>query len=148
VADTNSGWSEGTKWVAGVAATIVGGVILFLAVGPGGWFNPDPTPTPPPPAEALISISEFDAPIVMENEEWAIASFTIANEGDAVARTCSMAGDVSPFGEEFSIQPHAVTTVEWGLHSFELQPDTYDFTVSVQCANASSVEETRSITVV
>jgi hypothetical protein len=146
VTSGDGGWSDWQKWAAGVAATVIGALLIWGATREGGWFNP----TPPPPAPvARVSIVEFDAPFPLTNDENHIATFTIANEGNAVARGCIITGHTSPaLGQEFSVQPGTSTTVEWGIRTFGLEvPGSYDFTAQVRCQNATSAEETRTLSI-
>lgn len=136
----DNGWSESTKWATGIASTVVGGVLLFWLTQGGGPLTPDEKP--PPERKAIVTISEFDLPFVVSGDENVVASFTISNEGDAVAQACQLQGDVSPVGDEFSIQPNGVTTIQWGVRTYALEGDV-SLTAIVQCANATSPPVTR-----
>src|SRR5688572_9041420 len=41
------------KWVGGIAATIIGAVILFYLIGPGGILNPSPAPSTSMPVNGI-----------------------------------------------------------------------------------------------
>ena len=114
------GWSDAQKWIAGIAASVIVALVVFWATTEGGLLNPArPTPVPRTP-QPDIAISEFDLPFFVSGSENVVVEFTVANEGDAVARGCVMRGDVSPVGDEFSVGPGSFTRVAWGVRSFGL----------------------------
>ena len=143
----NTGWSEGQKWLAGIAASIIVAVAVFLLTQEGGPFNPPETTTTTTttsvvPARPVVAISEFDLPFIMSSAENEVVNFTISNEGDAVARGCALGGDVSPIGDEFSVEPHSSTTISWGVRSYGLQ-GSVTFSAYVTCENAESAPVAR-----
>jgi hypothetical protein len=66
------------KWLAGIAATIVGAVMVWLLTHPGGILNPIPTPSPSPtqtasgppptPPHAPAIENTFDVPLFEEQQ--------------------------------------------------------------------------------
>jgi hypothetical protein len=141
-----TGWSDAKKWIAGIVASVIVALVVFLATMEGGFLNPS-RPTPVPPAQRPdIAISEFDLPFVVSGGENVVAEFTISNEGNAVARGCVLRGDVSPVGDEFSVGPNSFTRVAWGVRSFGLSGNV-QFSAYVLCDNAISETATRQTTV-
>ena len=75
-----------TKWLSGIAATILGGVILWWLTHQGGPLNPTPRPSEP----ALnVKLTAFDpgSPFVGEGST---GHFTIYNEGDITGQDCKV----------------------------------------------------------
>jgi hypothetical protein len=142
MANNGGGWSDATKWTMGIVAALITAVAGAWALRSLGPEPPPTTSTTTSPPEAVISIAEFKLPFTVSGRENVSVAFTIANEGNAVARRCQMRGDVSPFGDEFSIQPNSERTITWGVRTYGLH-GRYKFSAYVQCENASSVAVTR-----
>ena len=105
------------------------------------------TQTPAGPGPPIVAIGEFDLPSVLPSGEAEFVSFSISNEGDTLARRCSLKGRyLSGSGDEFSVRPHdAEKHVTWVVNApgrGEITVDAY-----VLCANARSERESRQTTV-
>jgi hypothetical protein len=130
----SAGWSDSTKWLFGLIGAVVTGLLVWYLTHAGGPLNPQPKP---PPKEPAITITAFRLPIVLQtnNPE---GTFTITNEGDAVARQCILRGDVSPaLGDQFSVPAHDSTTINWGIFTYG-RSGNVRFSAWVQCANGKS----------
>jgi hypothetical protein len=73
------------KWLAGILATICGGVILWWLTHEGGPLNPQKPPTPtrvhvPSPAHIVITAFDVDPDPVPLNSELT-GRFTVYNDG-------------------------------------------------------------------
>jgi hypothetical protein len=149
VTDDNGGWSDSTKWLTGIAASIIVALVVFSATRDGGWLNPSPTTTTtttlaPAPA---ISISQFQVAFPAVSTENVLATFTVTNEGTAVARGCVLHGDVSPIGDEFSVEAHSSTTFTWGVRTYG-QSGSIQLSATAVCENATSATEVRQVVVI
>jgi hypothetical protein len=123
------------KWLAGILATVVGGVILFLLTQEGGPFNPRrPPPSPRTPAQAHITITAFDADPAHLNGQM-MGRFTVYNDSETLAEGCHIY-----FGKDrydggginesaFGVPAKQSTTISTGLYWTGTDPNTHSIHV-------------------
>jgi hypothetical protein len=140
MASNGTGWSDIQKWTMGILAALLTAVVSAWAVN---RLGPDKPEEPPSPAKAVVSIVEFDLPTLIFEYSDQKATFTIANEGNAVARRCQLEGYGFFSFDEFSIQPKDKTTIDRDIFAYGLKRGSYKFSATVRCENASSAPVTR-----
>jgi hypothetical protein len=147
--EEQAGWSDAKKWFLGVVGSLIVALVGFALMREGGLLNPSPTPAPKPVPAAAVSISAFELPFPLTNKTNHMVTFTIANEGTAVARGCEMRGDVTlALGKQFSVPPNSSTVVDdWGVTTYGRKSDTV-LTAWVQCENANSKAVTRKALII
>jgi len=80
-----------TKWLSGIAATVIGGLLLWWLTHEGGPLKPKAPPRPkesPAPTVRLLD-ADIDVPDVSKTYGDRIkGTFVVYNEGDATAERC------------------------------------------------------------
>jgi hypothetical protein len=111
------------KWGAGIAATVIGGVLIAVLAGafkgdpPSGNTTPVPRPTP----AAHIRITQFSTTDAQKGQ-YPDATFKVYNVGDDTADRCTI--DWNPIGtdldselgartfsDEFAVEPKSSVTL-------------------------------------
>jgi hypothetical protein len=110
------------KWLAGILATVLAGVVLSMLTREGSPFNPAKRQPPPHiPTPTHLVITAFDADPAHLNGRM-IGRFTIYNDGETTAEQCHIY-----FGEKraeeggisesaFGVPPRQSTSISTGLY--------------------------------
>ena len=149
------------KWLAGVAATVVGAVLISLLTRPGGLLNPA---KPAPVAQAILKIVDLqitDAHIGGS----ATADITVYNEGESTGESCSVwwysGSDVgkqlqqgleasqSAVSEDFGIRPKESKQIHMSSLVYT-EPGVFPSYVQASCAgvNITSIEFHKNVNAV
>jgi len=149
------------KWLAGIAATIIGAVVIWWLTHPGGLLNPV-TPTPrPQPSLKIIDFTVINAFV----GERAQASLTVYNEGDSTGEACAVwwysGSAVGRQLEQGLLPQEAAVSADFGLRPKETrqislsslvytEPGTFRSYAQVSCrgANITSQEFYKDVIVV
>jgi len=109
------------KWLAGIAATIIGAVVIWSLTHPGGLFNPV---TPTPQSKPNLKVIDFKVTNAFVGER-AQASLTVYNEGDATGEACKVwwySGSAVGMQLKQGLLPQqAAVSTEFGLRPKETQ---------------------------
>lgn len=141
------------KWLAGILATICGGVILWWLTHEGGPLNP-PRPQPPDhvPTPAHITFTAFDAEPARLNSN-VRGRFSVYNDGETIAEGCNIyfgqkkaeEGGISE--SSFAVPPKQSITVSTNLYSTGNNPQTLSIHViaRVYCKNGVVSDTTERV---
>jgi hypothetical protein len=154
------------RWAAGIAATVVGGVLVAVLAGvfDDGPADPPPTPTaaPTPAPSPRVSITQFS--LATSPDGYPQATFKIDNAGEDTAARCllewhpvsRLVGDReeefsdffegAEFSDEFAVEPDATYTLEL-TGSTPYATGLKVSAAKVECSNANSAVEAKSLIV-
>jgi hypothetical protein len=144
---TDDGGSSTGKWIAGIAATVIGGVLVWWLTSAGGPFDPQ---------SPEIGIAALSPTPVVNVGQAASAGLTVRNDGDAAARRCKVLW--SPFSEnpndsrypattEFSLDADASRDFTLRTASRYLVRGEIPMAAQVTCEETDSAVVTDSVTV-
>jgi len=98
------------KWLTGIAATVIGAVLIWLLTHPGGLINPTPTPIPPTPTPVIMDVSgvwltpfnDLSYKVTQDQSrvEWLIRESGVSGEGTIRGKT--LVGDLG--GQEVTYE--------------------------------------------
>jgi hypothetical protein len=156
------------RWAAGIAATVVGGVLVAVLAGAFKDGPPDlpptPTPTPTPTPSARVRITQFSL-ASRSVGEYPEATFKVYNAGEDTADRCHLewhplstilgdheaefsdefAGEAQ-FSDEFAVEPKMSYTLKL-RGSTQYSAGLKVSAAKVECSNAKSEAETKSLIV-
>lgn len=142
------------KWIAGIVAAIITGIVVSWLTQEGGPINPvEPTATLLP-AVPHVLITEFEVGVVVLPRDSVInATFAVYNEGETTARECSLwwhshGANFAPSGTQlFSLTPKETKNLT--VQSFIYKESgTYDSFAYVECSNFRSEDVHRNVAVI
>lgn len=141
------------KWLAGILATICGGVALWWLTHEGGPLNrPKPQPPAHIPTSAHIVITAFDAAPTRLNSN-IIGRFTVYNDGETTAENCNIyygkkRAEEGGIGQSsFGVPPKQSSTVSTPLYWTGTDPNIHSIHViaRVYCKNGVVSDPTEQV---
>ncbi len=140
------------KWIAGVAAAILAGLIVWWLTE--GKTPPDDSSKPPDPSksEPKVIIKEFSIRAVTINQK-AIANFTIYNDGNATATNCKLYWETRESDSQtlsrgpFGLSPGEDKTFQITSSAFQ-KKGNFKTSAYIKCENCESDKKYKDVSVI
>src|SRR5262249_3929183 len=134
------------KWLAGVAAAVLGSVIIWWLTHPGGPLNPPPPPPRKP--DAVVKIIDFKISDAAVGQP-ATGTFTVYDESEIAADECQIwwysgtkvgkelaegkSGSESAVSERFGLRPKETRQITMRSLPYS-EPGTFRSKLEIQLA--------------